>query len=135
MGCSRPLCSDCVTEFLGGRYCGPCRDYWLARAQGYGPPVGTAPAQPTLADHVVPARNPRALIGYYVSVFSLIPLLGGLPLGPAAVVLGVLGLRARREDPSLPGKAHAVTAIVLGSLTSLANWGGLVWFLLSGGFR
>lgn len=69
---------------------------------------------------LIPYRNPPALIGYYVSVASLIPVLG-LVLGPAAVVLGVSGLQKRKREPRCKGMAHAIVAIVLGSLTGLAN--------------
>lgn len=87
------------------------------------PPV--VPAGPVLADDgivstFIPFRNLAALTGYYVSVFSLIPVLA-LVLGPLAIGLGVSGLRARSREPRLKGTAHAVVAIVLGSLTFLAN--------------
>src|SRR5690349_5342595 len=39
---------------------------------------------------LIPYRNPRALTGYYLGVFSLIPCVS-LFLGPAALILGLLG--------------------------------------------
>lgn len=124
--CALPHCAACLVDFAGQRLCGRCRDLRLAQMQGVGAPADR-PA--TFADHVIPARNPQALIGYYVGVFSLIPCLA-LLLGPAALILGVLGLKAQKANPNLPGKAHAITAIVLGSLTSLVNWGFLVFVLV-----
>jgi hypothetical protein len=118
-------------EFLGNRYCGYCRDFRLAQMQG--PAPGAIPP-PTAADQIIPTRNPHALIGYYTGVFSLVPCLA-LVAGPAAVILGVSGLRAQRENPNLSGKAHAIVAIVLGGLTSLVNWGLLLFALLSAAFR
>lgn len=94
----------------------------------YGAPQ---PGPPSATDQIIPARNPQALIGYYVSVFSLIPCLA-LLLGPAAILLGYLGLKACRERTNMPGKVHAWVAIVLGSITSLANWGLLIFgFVMS----
>jgi hypothetical protein len=95
----------------------------------YPPPSGyygaPEPGPPSATEQIIPARNPQALIGYYVSVFSLIPCFA-LLLGPAAIVLGYLGLKACRERTNMPGKVHAWVAIVLGSITSLVNWGVVI---------
>jgi hypothetical protein len=86
---------------------------------------------------LVPYTNPRALIAYYLGVFSLIPALGAL-LGPAALVLGILGLKHVKAKPAARGTGHAIAGIVLGSLTSLFNW-GLILFLglamMAGAFK
>lgn len=71
---------------------------------------------------LIPYKNPLGLIGYYAGVFSLIPIVG-LLLGPAALVLGILGLRYSRLYPTARGGGHSIAGIVLGSLTSLLNWG------------
>jgi hypothetical protein len=73
-------------------------------------------------ESLIPYRNPMALAGYYVGVFSFIPCFGAL-LGPLAVVFGCLGVRYRKRNPTAGGLGHAITGIVLGSLTTLANWG------------
>jgi hypothetical protein len=75
---------------------------------------------------IIPYRNGRALAAYYLGVFSLIPCLGGLFLGPAALILGILGLRYVRQNPRAKGTGHAIAGIVLGSLTTLANYGGVL---------
>jgi hypothetical protein len=127
--CGRPFCPSCLVDFADQPHCGPCRDYRLAQMQH------TAPqAPPTLIDHVVPAKNPLALFSYYVGVFSLIPC-AALLLGPTAIVLGVLGLRAQRQNPNLPGKGHSITGIVLGAITSLANWGVVILGIFSAATR
>ncbi len=74
---------------------------------------------------LIPYRNPNALIGYYVGVFSLIPCIGAL-LGPAAIVLGWMGVKYRNKHPTAGGLGHAITALVLGGLTTLGNWGIVV---------
>lgn len=83
------------------------------------------PEEVGFGGRLVPIRNPAALAGYYLGIFSLIPILGAL-LGPAALVLGVLGVRAAPKVPGRVGKVHAWIGIVLGVVTSLANWGALI---------
>jgi hypothetical protein len=64
---------------------------------------------------IIPYKNVRALVAYYLAVFSLIPFLG-MPLGLVAFVLGILGLRYRRANPAAGGVVHAWIGIVLGGL-------------------
>jgi uncharacterized protein YqgC (DUF456 family) len=90
----------------------------MSEANPQGPEQGSG-ADDVVAT-VIPYKNPKALIGYYLGVFSLIPCLGGL-LGPAALILGILGLHDRKKNPQMRGTAHAVVAIVLGSITTLAH--------------
>jgi hypothetical protein len=117
--CGRAFCADCLVEFTGQPHCGSCRDGRLAEMQSA---AGGPTTPPTIVDQIVPAKNPPALVGYYLGVFSLVPCVG-LALGPAAVILGVIGLRALAANRNLPGKGHAIAAIVLGGLTTAANWG------------
>lgn len=49
-----------------------------------------------------------------------IPVLGVL-VSAVAIALGVMGLRAVKAQPQLRGTAHAWVAVILGSLTTLAN--------------
>ncbi len=77
---------------------------------------------------IIPFRNPPALIGYYLGVFSLIPFLGLLCAIPA-IVLGILGLKRRKADPRVKGLAHALVALILGSLFTLV-WGGAIVALI-----
>lgn len=83
-------------------------------------PRGAVPSGDGGITTLIPYHNPPALIGYYVSVGSLIPILA-LLLGPTAIVLGCVGLNKRKADPRVKGMAHAIVAIVLGGLTTLAN--------------
>ena len=86
---------------------------------------------------IIPYKNPKALLAYYCGVFGLIPC-AGLVLGPTALILGILGLRYVRANPSAKGTGHAITGIVLGSLELLANWGGVIALLvliLMGSFK
>ncbi|QDT14647.1 zinc finger Ran-binding domain-containing protein [Alienimonas californiensis] len=73
---------------------------------------------------VIPYKNPPALIAYYLGLFSGFPLIG-LPLGIAAFVLGIMGLKRRRENPKVKGSAHAWIGIGCGGFFALL-WGAVV---------
>ncbi|MEI8211627.1 MAG: hypothetical protein WCI02_05730 [Planctomycetota bacterium] len=62
---------------------------------------------------VIPYKNPSALIAYYLGILSGLPLIG-LPLGIAAFVLGIMGLKARKKDPAIKGSVHAAIGIGCG---------------------
>ena len=85
------------------------------------PPIGVAsvPAEAVTGDNamaaVVPYKNPKALIAYYLAIFSLIPCVG-LPLGIAALILGVGGLKVVRSHPNVHGQVHAWIGIILGAV-------------------
>ncbi len=89
------------------------------------------PAAETVST-IIPYKNVRALVAYYLGVFSLIPCVG-LFLGPAALVLGILGLRYVKANPTAKGTGHAIAGIVLGGLTTLAYWGALLGLIVMGG--
>lgn len=68
---------------------------------------------------VIPYKNPCALIAYYVGIASLLSCIIPLPVGIVAVVLGVIGLKKRAENPVIKGSVHAWIGIVLGGITTL----------------
>jgi hypothetical protein len=95
-------------------------------------PISTRTGAPPISGNysgLIPYHNPPALIGYYVSVASLIPFFA-LLLGPVAVILGFAGLKKRREDPKCKGMAHAIVAITLGGLTTVANLAAIAALIL-----
>lgn len=69
---------------------------------------------------IIPYKNPHALIGYYLGIIGLLPILG-LPFGVAAIVLGIMGLRNRARNPVIKGSAHAVIAICCGAFSLLCG--------------
>ena len=77
---------------------------------------------------LIPTKNQQALMGYYIAVFSLIPVFG-LGLGPIAIWRGIRGWNAIKAQPELPGKAHCIVAITLGSITTVAHWGALIFVM------
>ena len=68
---------------------------------------------------LIPYKNAKALWAYYLGIFSLIPCIG-VPLGIAALVLGVKGLKYAELHPEAKGKGHSWTGIILGGLCALA---------------
>ncbi len=86
---------------------------------------------------LIPYKNPQALIAYYLGLFSLAPVIG-LPMGIAAFVLGLKGLKARKRNPAVSGAAHAWIGIGCGGTMALV-WtlfiGWTVIALVAGGNR
>lgn len=67
---------------------------------------------------VIPYKNPKALLAYYLGILSGLPLIG-LPIGIVALVLGVQGLQARKRNPVIKGSIHAGIGIGCGCFFSL----------------
>ena len=67
---------------------------------------------------LIPFKNPKALIAYYLGIFSGLPLIG-LPIGVAAFVLGIMGLRDRARNPIIKGSVHAGIGIGCGGFFAL----------------
>lgn len=80
---------------------------------------------------LIPYKNTPALIAYYLGIFALIPCFGIL-LAIPALILGIIGLQKRAQNPAIKGAAHAWIGIVLGGVCTLL-WGGLILMGLLGG--
>ncbi|MBI3407715.1 MAG: DUF4190 domain-containing protein [Planctomycetes bacterium] len=70
---------------------------------------------------IIPYHNGRALAAYYAGVFSFICFIG-IPLGFAAIILGILGLKYVKKNPEAKGTGHAIAGIVLGSVTLVLHF-------------
>ena len=81
------------------------------------------------AEGAIPHKNLKAIRSYHLGVVGLIPGLG-LVLGPAALALGVLGVRYGKANPGAKESGHAVAGIILGGLEILFNGAGLVLILI-----
>jgi hypothetical protein len=96
------------------------------------PPPMHASAQPTDATGgLIPYKNPKALVSYYLGVFSLIPVLGFF-LGIAAIILGIQGLGVKKREPSRKGTAHAWVGITLGSIVVIIHTLVIVVMVIAG---
>jgi hypothetical protein len=87
-------------------------------------------SSPDIMETLIPAHNPKALIGYYLAVFSIIPLLG-IVLGIAAFVLGIMGLKEANRNPAAKGKTHAWVAIVVGGFFGFGYLILVAWIVLA----
>lgn len=67
---------------------------------------------------IIPYKNPKALIAYYLGILSGLPLIG-LPFGIAAFVLGIMGLRDRQRTPVIKGSIHAGIGIGCGFIFTI----------------
>jgi hypothetical protein len=103
----------------------PFRDNPYATSQTQVPYERSA-ADGDAVSGLIPYKNPPALIAYYLGLISLFPCLGILFAIPA-LVLGIMGLRKRAENPEVKGSVHAWIGIVLGGLFTLI-W-GVAWVL------
>ncbi len=86
-------------------------------------PVSAAP-EGDATGGVIPYKNVPALLAYYFGVFSLIPCFG-IALAIPALILGIIGLRQRAQNPAIKGSVHAWIGIVMGGFFTLL-WGGLI---------
>ena len=91
-------------------------------AQAFAPLQGHLQTQDEAMATIIPWRNKCALIGYYVGIFGLIPVLG-VPLGLAAIVLGLLGIAHWKKNHRSHGLAHSIVALICGLLSLLITIG------------
>lgn len=91
------------------------------------PPMPTSPSEGDATGGVIPYKNVPALLAYYLGLFSLLPCLG-LFLAIPAFVLGIMGLRKRKQNPAVKGSVHAWIGIVMGGLMTLV-WGAM-WIMM-----
>jgi len=93
------------------------------------PPSGTASAGDGTGG-LIPYKNPKALIAYYLGIFGLFPLIGFL-LAVPALILGILGLQARKQNPAIKGAVHAWVGIILGTISISYHLLGLTAVLMA----
>lgn len=70
---------------------------------------------------VIPYKNPHALIAYYTGIFLFICCITPLPLGVIPLVLGIMGLQARAQNPVIKGSVHAWIGIIAGGISALCS--------------
>ncbi len=135
-----PFCARCgAPNEAGLAQCPHCGQSLLA---AWPPPQGgyapqAYPPQVTgggVLDAIIPTKNPSALTAYYLGVFSVIPCLA-IPMGIAAVVLGVRGLKLFNAHPEVRGKVHAWVGIIAGGFFALINLGVILFAVLAPYFR
>ena len=86
------------------------------------------PSEGDATGGIIPYKNPKALIAYYLGIFSGLPVIGFF-LAVPALVLGIMGLRDRNRNPVIKGSIHAGIGIGCGAIFTLV-WGGLIIFMI-----
>lgn len=130
-----PFCSRCGAPNPNGlTQCAQCGQSLLAAwpppPGGYPTPQGYQPAPDNTLGGLIPYKNGSALTSYYLGVFSIIPCLA-IPMGIAAVVLGLRGLAYAKAHPEVKGKTHAWVGIICGGLFGLVNVVGVIWVIVA----
>jgi hypothetical protein len=109
--------------------------------QGQRPPLSADPLQyrPTpqpeegdATGGIIPYKNGPALAAYYLGIFSLLPCIG-LALAIPAFILGIIGLKKKKENPAVRGSAHAWIGIIMGGIFTLV-WGAAIVLMFFGAF-
>lgn len=99
-------------------------------AASIGPPPLYGAQQGDATGGVIPYKNPKALTAYYLGIFGLFPIIGPV-LAIPAIILGVLGLKARKLNPAVKGSVHAWIGIVLGLISLLYHGVAIVAIMLN----
>lgn len=132
-----PFCARCgAPNDAGLAQCPHCGQSLLVAA--WPPPPGSYPhpqgypPQPAASglEAMIPTRNPSALTAYYLGIFSIIPCFA-IPMGIAAVVLGLRGLKLFKEHPEVRGRTHAWVGIIAGGLFALINIAAIGFIVIS----
>lgn len=118
--CQAPLQTNAAPKTAGNPYLPPVQKPFTPPA----PPVNEGDA----TGGVIPYKNPQALLAYYLGLLSGLPLIG-LPLGIAAFILGIKGLKARKRNPVIKGSIHAGIGVGCGGLFTLV-WGIVIVVVL-----
>ena len=109
--------------------------------QGQRPPLSADPLQyrPTpqpeegdATGGIIPYKNGPALAAYYLGIFSLLPCIG-VVLAIPAFILGIIGLKKKKENPAVRGSAHAWIGIIMGGIFTLV-WGAAIVMMFLGTF-
>ena len=128
-------CSTCQAEVQeGSPFCPKCGAD--LQANPYAMPTAgkarptTNPNETDATGGIIPYKNPKALIAYYLGIFSGFPIVGFF-LAVPALVLGIMGLRDRNRNPAIKGSVHAGIGIGCGAIFTLL-WGAAIIALIVG---
>lgn len=93
----------------------PSNPYESPHAPQHAPPPAHGEGDAT--GGLIPYKNAPALISYYLGLLSLLSCVGiGIVFSVPALVLGIIGLRKRAQNPAIKGSVHAWIGIVMGGV-------------------
>jgi hypothetical protein len=95
-----------------------------------GPNYPQHPGQGDATGGVIPYKNPYALIAYYSGIGGLLCCITPVPLGLVPVVLGIIGLQKRAQNPHIKGSVHAWIGIVLGVISAMGSCLSAIGFIM-----
>ena len=130
-------CFACQAEIQNdSKFCPKCgkdprANPYEAPAAGQMRPV-ISPNEGDATGGIIPYKNPKALIAYYLGIFSGFPVIGFF-LAIPALVLGIMGLRDRNRNPVIKGSIHAGIGIGCGAFFMLL-WGAVIVLIIIGMF-
>lgn len=110
-----PFCGERIKAVaVKCRYCNEYLDEVDEADQG--------PQRPSMAERMlIPVGRPvTSIVAGYCALFGVVPFCG-LPFAIAAIVCGVLALKAIKKNPELSGVGRAWFGIILGSLMAALN--------------
>ena len=125
-----PFCPPCGAPNESGlAACAHCGQSlaaaWPPPPGGFVSPQAYPQTPPSGLGMLIPTKNPSALTAYYLGIFSIIPCLA-IPIGIAAVVLGVRGLKLVKQYPEVRGRTHALVGIIAGGFFAPINILGVI---------
>lgn len=115
------VCSQCGADLRSNPYEAPV----TSRTR-----LANDPNEGDATGGIIPYKNPKALIAYYLGIFSGFPVIGFFFAVPA-LVLGIMGLRDRNRNPVIKGSVHAGIGIGCGAVFTLL-WGGVIIAIIIG---
>lgn len=114
----------------------PAPATWAAAPPAPAPGIMSPPSEAGVPPRTSAKATTAMVLGIVACCITFVPLAGAflaLPLGIAALVLGILGVKECNRDPAMvKGKGMAVTGIVLGSI--MVVLGILLLILVTVGF-
>jgi len=115
----KPFCPDCGKPLTDKK-----NPYAATMTEEPSPQAATTPTTGDATGGVIPYKNPKALLAYYLGILSGLPLIG-FPIGIVAFVLGIIGLRDRSRNPVIKGSLHAMVGIGCGGIFAIF-WGLII---------
>lgn len=94
------------------------------------PPPPQAYTQPDATGGIIPYKNPKALIAYYLGICALLPFFGFF-IAILSISFGVSGIKHYKRYPLTKGVVHAWIGIILSCFSIAVHCTLLIFFISS----